>query len=139
MSELLANLGTRADVTVRVTTGTEYFRKGEVELSIRGDGRVDIVNRASGAVRTYSGTLDAQEVAALGEQFAAAGFMTLRPGEGDRSPGDSLVILELLQGDKKLLRTEMWHADRYDMPGLDAIVTSNDEIVQKLTDGFLPY
>lgn len=136
---LVRRLHEHRDVTVSMTTGTEHFGKGLVELSIRGDGTVTVDNRAAGKQRSFTGKLTADELAALGPELAAAGFTTLRSPGPPRQPGDTPVVLRVVQGGKELYRGDLWYGDRYQMPGLDRIIKRHDAIVTRLTDGELPY
>ncbi len=139
IEQLVRGLNEHHDVTISVTTGTEHFGKGLVELSIRGDGSVTVSNRASGKEQSFTGKLDTAELAALGPELAAAGFTTLRTPGPPRSPGDTPVVLAVAQGGQERYRAELWYADRYKMPGLDRIIKRHDAIVTKLTKGELPY
>lgn len=136
---LVRHLHEHPDVTLRVTTGTEHFGKGLVELAIRGNGTVTIDNRAAGKSRSYTGRLAPDELRALGPELAAAGFTTLHSPGPPREPGDTPVVLEVEQGGAERYRAELWYGDRYQLPGLDRIIKQNDAIVTKLTDGALPY
>lgn len=137
--DLLAHLADHPDVVVEVATGIEHFQKGRVLLAIHGDGKAEIVNVMAGKERRFAHRLTAAEVKALGAEFAKAGFTTLRSRPGAREPGDSPVILRLLQGGKPAYEASLWYADRYDLPGLETILARYETIVTEATKGELPY
>ncbi len=139
MEQLVRDFGSHDDVTISITTGTEHFGKGLVKLSIRGDGNVTITNHMAGKKREFTGKLTSAEIAEIGKELADAGFTTLRSPGPPRKPGDTPLVLEITQGGEERYHGDLWYGDRYTMPGVDAIIRRNDEIVTRLTDGELPY
>jgi len=139
MEQLVRDLSHHDDVTISVTTGTEHFRKGLVKLSIGGDGSLTITNHRAGERRDYPGKLTREEVEKLGQEFAAAGFTTLRSPGPPREPGDSPVVLEITRAGEQRYQAELWYGDRETLPGVDVIIRRFDAIVERVTDGELPY
>ena len=133
--EMLTRLGSDPAVTVVVSTGTEYWRAGEITLRVHGDGAVAVEHRRSGEHGEYAGRLDAGELAELGAELDRAGFATLAPDRTKSRPDEHLVTLELRRGDGVLHRAQLPQGD----DRLDDLLGAYRRVVEQVTDGALPY
>jgi hypothetical protein len=129
---VLDRLGSDPAVTVLVSTGTEYWRAGEITLRVHGNGAAEVEQRRSGEHTSYAGTVDA---AALGTELDRAGFTTLAPERTTSRPDEHLVTLELRRGDEILHREQLPQGD----DRLDGILAAYRRVVEQVTDGALPY
>ena len=136
---ILDELDRHGDVTVEITTGIEHFAKGLARLTVGGNGHVDVVNLRSGTRLDFPSHLDPTAVRDLGHELAVAGFTRLEPRPGPREPGDSPVVLRLLQGTTALVEKHLWYADRYDDKGLEKVLARYEALVSTVTGGQLPY
>ena len=100
---ILDELDRHGDVTVEITTGVEHFAKGLVTLTVGGDGHVTVLNLRSGTRQEFPAHLEPTAVRELGHELAVAGFARLEKKPGPREPGDSPVVLRLLQGTTALV------------------------------------
>jgi hypothetical protein len=132
---VLDQLGADPAVMVLVSTGTEYWRAGEITLRVHGDGAVEVAHRRSGEHSEYTGTLDPGELAALGAELDRAGFTTLAPERTTLRPDEQPVTLELRRGDEVLHREQLPQGD----DRLEGILAAYRRVVEQVTDGALPY
>ena len=133
--EVLTRLGSDPTVTVVVSTGTEYWRAGEITLRVHGDGAAEVEHRRSGEHGEYAGTLDPRELTELGAALDAAGFTTLAPDRTTTRPDEHLVTLELRRGDEVLHHALLPEGD----DRLDGLLVGYRLVVEQVTDGALPY
>ncbi len=138
-NDLLLHLDQHHGAVVEVTTGVEHYQKGKVRLDVHGDGKLDVVNVRAGKESTSTGRLDAKAVRAFGVLVAAVSPGTLKSPTGTREPGDSPVVIRVLDGGTVLASASVWYADRYDNAALDQVIEQYDTIVSKVTNGALPY
>jgi len=125
---------------VRITTGTEHFRKGLVTLVLRGDGSALVQNRRAGKdLPPFEGRIPAEQVRELGVRLAALDLAALPGGDRPRVPGDTPVLIEVRQGTRVQAQARCWHADRYETPALDRLLELADEVVATLSRGELPF
>ena len=80
---------------LEVAVGREHFRNGEVALTIRGSGEVDVVQLRSGAERDWHARLADDRLRALADELGELDLAALRPREGGRDPDDDPVRLAL--------------------------------------------
>ena len=133
--EILERLGSDPEVTVVVSTGTEYWRAGEITLRVHGTGAVKVEHRRSGEHTDYNGTLDRGELAELGNVLARNGFATLTPDRTTSRPDEHAVTLELRRGDEVLVREQLPQGDER----LEPILAEHRRVVEQVTDSALPY
>src|SRR4051795_4413849 len=134
--DLLRQLGEHRDVTVEISTGTEHYLHGEVTLSVRGDGSVEVLNRRSGREQRFSGRLDSADVDELG---AALAELELPGRAGATEPDDGPVKVAVRRDGQTLSQGEAWHSHRYDDPRLDDVLRRYQDVVEDVTQGRLPY
>ena len=137
--EVLEDLATHPDASVTIGAGTEHWERGATALTVHGDGRAEVHNRAGGAEREFEGRLDPTRLAELGRDLARLGLTSLQPHPGDRLPGDVPVWVAVERAGQTLHEATLWHGDRYDDPGLDGVLERYQRIVEELTDGELPF
>jgi hypothetical protein len=133
--EALTRLGSDPAVTVVVSTGTEYWRAGEITLRVHADGAVAVEHRRSGEHGEYAGTLAPGQLAALGAELDRAGFTTLAPERTTARPDEHLVTLELRRGDEVLHRAQLPQGD----DRLADLLAAYRRVVEHVTGGALPY
>ena len=137
--EVLEDFAAHPDASVTIGAGTEHWERGETTLTIHGDGRAEVHNRASGAERQFEGRLDPPRVAELGRDLVRLGLTSLQPHPGDRRPGDVPVWVAVERAGETLHESTLWHGDRYEDSGLDGVLQRYQRIVEELTDGELPF
>ena len=133
--ETLQRLGSDPEVTVVVSTGTEHWRAGEITLRVHGGGAVEVEHRRSGEHGEYASALDPGELAEFGAELDRAGFTTLLPDRTTSRPDEHLVTLELRRGGEVLHREQLPQGD----DRLDALLAAYRRVVERVTDGALPY
>ena len=133
--EILKRLGSDPEVSVLVSTGTEHWRAGEITLRVRGGGAVEVEHRRSGERRRLCRHARARRAAELGAELDRAGFTTLAPDRTTTRPDEHLVTLELRRGDEVEHRAQLPQGD----DRLDAILAAYRRVVERVTDGALPY
>jgi hypothetical protein len=133
--QVLEGLGSEPDLTVLISTGIEHWRAGEITLRVHGTGTVEVEQRRSGEHGEYTGTLGADELAALGAELAAGGFTTLTRDRLTSQPDEHSVTLELRRGDEVLHREQLPEGD----DRLAGILGAYRRVVERITDGALPY
>ena len=138
-AELLRNLGDEPDLEVGITTGTEHWRTGQIELRVRGDGEVAIRQRRAGEEHEYGGRLDPDRVRRLGEDLAGDRIDELRDPGGDRKPDDHPVRIRIARDGETLHEGAIRESERWKDDRLDRLVRTYDAIVGEFTDGALPY
>lgn len=125
---------------VRITTGTEHFRKGVVTLVLRGDGSAQVLNRRAGQdLPPREGKVPADQVRELGSRLASVDLSALPGGDQPRVPGDTPVAIEVRKGGTIQAQARCWHADRYEIPTLDRLLERADDTILALTNGELPF
>jgi hypothetical protein len=138
-AELLRNLPEEPEVEVAITTGTEHWRTGEIELRVRGDGEVVVRQRRAGEEREYDGRLDPERLRRLGAELAGDRIDELRDSGGARKPDDHPVRIRIARNGETLHEGAIRHSDRWKDERLDRLVRTYDALVGELTDGVLPY
>lgn len=134
---LLAELAPGVVVSVRL--GVENFRSGEITLTVGGDGAVRVLQRKSGAERTFETTWPRDRLDALGAEFAALGFCDLTAIPGGRKPGDTPMRIALVKDGTAVCEADLWHGDRYKNQPLDALIKRYDAVVSEVSGGVLPF
>jgi hypothetical protein len=137
--EVLEELAAHPDAAVTIGAGTEHWERGATTLTVHGDGRTEVHNRAHGEERELEGRLDPTRVAELGRELVRLGLTSLRPHPGDRLPGDVPVWVAVERAGETLHEAKLWHGDRYRDPELDSMLRSYQRLVEELTDGELPF
>jgi hypothetical protein len=120
---------------VLVSTGTEYWRVGEITLVVHGDGAVQVRHRRSGEHTAYADRLDEDELASLGDELVRHGFATLAPERTHTRPDEHLVTLELRRGDEVLRHEQIPRGDER----LEGILAIHRRLVERATEGALPF
>lgn len=133
--DVLQRLGSDPEVTVVVSTGTEYWRAGEITLRVHGTGEVEVEHRRSGEHTEYTGSLDPGELTQLGEELARNGFATLTRDRTTSQPDEHSVTLELRRGGEVLHREQLPQGDER----LEGILAEHRRVVEQVTDGALPF
>jgi hypothetical protein len=137
--EVLEDLAAHPDGSVTIGAGTEHWERGATTLTVHGDGRAEVHNRASGAEREFEGRLDPAQVAELGRDLVRLGLTGLRQHPGNREPGDVPVWVAVERSGETLHEATLWHGDRYDDSGLDGVLERYQRLVEELTGGELPF
>jgi len=138
-AELLRNLSHEPELEVAISTGTEHWRTGEIELRVRGDGEVAIRQRRAGEEHAYDGRLEPERVRRLGEELAGDGIDELLDSGGDRKPDDHPVRIRIVRDGQTLHEGAIRESDRWKDERLDRLVRTYDALVGEFTDGVLPY
>jgi hypothetical protein len=139
MDELLRKLAELPDVKICIGSGIEHWRTGEVTLSVRGHGEVEVRQLQGGAERTYHARLEAAQIYDFGAALADLDFTRLRDSAEVREPDDVPVWFVIYRGEAQLHYSKLWYGDRYEDTQLDGILKRYEELVSEVTDGFLPY
>jgi len=135
MSRLLEDPASALEVAV----GREHFRAGEVALTVRGSGEVDVVQLRSGTERDWHAQLAEDRLRALAEELAELDVAALRPSGGDRDPDDDPVRVALTAPGEPVHEARLWHADRFADDRLDRLLTRWQALTEEVTGGALPY
>ena len=139
MTAQLRALPDHPSLTVVVQTGTEHFGNGLFTLSVQGDGALHLLQRRAGTPHNFTDTLSDDALTAFGATLAEHGFTRPRTSEMPREPGDTPVLLKLRDGDQTLFEANLWEADRYDDPDLDALLKAAEAlIIEQVGDGGYP-
>ncbi len=139
VDDLLESLADHPDVTVVIGAGIEHSGSGRTTLFARGDGHVEIVNRAHGSERTFEASIVPDRIALLGRELADLGLTSLAPRQGNRLPGDVPVRVEVRRDGRTLHEADLWHGDRYEDPALDGVLKCYEPLVSEITGGELPW
>ncbi|MBP7126560.1 hypothetical protein KBD49_09375 [Myxococcota bacterium] len=138
--QVLSDWSHHPEWEVRITTGTEHFRKGVVTLELQGDGTARIRNRRAGQdLPPREGKVPAEQVRELGSRLVALEPGNLPGGDRPRVPGDTPVVIEVRERGAVRVQARCWHSDRYDLPALDRLLEQADDLVLGLTNGELPF
>ena len=131
-SDLLQRLAEHPDVTVEIASGIEHWERGEVVLSVSGDGEASVLNRRAGREQRFAGRLDA---AAVGELGAALAGLELPGRSGATEPDDVPVKVAVRRDGTTLEQGEAWYSRRWEDPRLDDLLRRCDALVEQLTAG----
>jgi hypothetical protein len=124
---------------LEVAVGREHFRNGEVALTVRGSGEVDVVQLRSGAERDWHARLGEERLRALADELADLDVAALRPHGSDRDPDDDPVRVVLTAAGAPVAQARLWHADRFADDRLDRLLTRWQALTEEVTGGALPY
>ena len=121
-------------MTVEIVTGTEHWERGEIALSVSGDGEAVVRIRRSGQEQRFEGRVDAAEVDALTRALAGIEL----PGRAAATePGDTAVRVTVRRGKETVQEGEAWYSRRWDDTRLDEALRRYDAIVDAVTAGAL--
>lgn len=135
----LAHFAEDPELAIVVTLGTEHWSYGQTTLTVHGSGAVAVDNRRAGRHQQYTGQLDPGELAAFGEQMAKLGLTGLSSRRKTYEMGEATLTIELREGDTVLHHADLPVDDRFSDDGLDLLVRAYDALVNRFTDGALPY
>src|SRR3954447_4612612 len=135
----ISRLADEPDVSVEISTGTEHWQVGEITLVVDGAGRAEVIHRQAGTENRYTGSLSPEEVAGFGRRLAGNGFLELAPGRTDYEPDESTVTLALRRNGDDVHRAFLPEGERYDREQLDGILRDYEQLVERVTDGDLPW
>jgi hypothetical protein len=133
MNEPLRALDQHPAAVVSVTYGTEYFGDGQFTVTVEGNGRVAVEQRSAGARSDWEVRVAPARIAEIGRLLADHRLTAARTTHLPRSPGDTPLLLRFTCPDTPPFQVELWHADRYDDPDLDAIVALFEELAREAT------
>ena len=132
MSERMRAWSKNESLEVVVVVGTEHFDNGEFTLHVQGNGNATVEQKRSGKVSHFDTKLDAARLDALGETLASNGFSNPRTSTLPREPGDTPVVLEVVDGGERLFHADIWNADRYDDKSLAAILDAAEALIESM-------
>jgi hypothetical protein len=135
----VAELADERDVSVVVATGTEYWRAGRIELTVRGDGAVAVEHWRSGEHATYAATLAPAELKALGSELAELGITGLSSSRTNYARGEETISIELRRAGEVLHHADVPAGERAENERLDQLMRVVERLVERVTDGELPY
>jgi hypothetical protein len=138
-SDAIRGLADDPDLTVAITTGTEYFGAGEITLRVRGDGEAVVLQRQAGEERSYEGRLEPERLRRLADELADDELTELADSGGDRRPDDLPVRIEVARGGEVLHQAAIRESDRWQDKRLDRVIRRYDALVEELTERTLPY
>lgn len=138
MDDPLRALDRHPGAVVTIRYGTEHFGKGLITLRLHGDGRAEVDQLAAGKPAHDELRLTAAQVATLGQRLADHKLTAPRTTTLPRQPGDTELHLAL-DGAGPAFSIQLWYADRYKDPDLDAILQVADEVIHDVTAGRLGY
>lgn len=128
-----------SDWTVELTTGTEHFEAGEIALRVHRDGSVEVHQRRAGEHRQYAGSLDPDELAGFAQVMREVGIETLTSPRSTWVMGEDTLRIEVRDGATLVHRVEIPGDERYDDERIGRVTKAYDQIVERLTEGNLPY
>jgi hypothetical protein len=128
-----------SDWTVELTTGTEHFEAGEIALRVHRGGSVGVDHRRAGEHRRYDGSLNADELAGFAQVMREVGIETLASPRTTWAMGEDTLRIEVRDGDTLVHRAEIPADERYDDERVGRVTKAYDQIVERLTEGNLPY
>ena len=137
MDDVLRNLARNPATTVTVQQGTEHFDDGQVTLTVRGDGTIEVEQRRSGAVTRHAGQLPVARIEALGAQLADLQLTRPRTTTLPRQPGHTPLVLRVEGGAARSFRADLWYGDRYQDRQLDGIIRLADALIHEVSGGAL--
>lgn len=137
MDDSIRALDRHPTAAITIRYGTEHFGRGQVTLTIRGDGAVAVEQRLAGTLASFAAHLDAPRVAELGKALAEHHFTRPRTSTLPREPGDTPLVLRLSGPDVPAFEATIWYADRYKDRDLDAILRLTDDVLHTATGGKL--
>ena len=127
------------ELSVEISTGTEHWRVGEITLVVEGTGEAQVIHRKAGTETRYTRSLGHEELAGLAGRLADDGFLELAPSRNEYVPDESTVTLALRRGGEDVHRAHLPEGDRYERPGLDRLLDDYEGLVERITDGALPW
>jgi hypothetical protein len=137
--EALRKLADDPELAIEIRDGTEYWRGGEITLTVHGSGVVDVVHRRSGEERAYSDTIERDRVAELAGALADYGFTDFRAHRTVLVPDELVTRLALRRGNEVLYEAEVPGGERHDDEDLDAVMRRYERLVAEVTNGALPF
>jgi hypothetical protein len=137
--DVLRQLPGDPGIAVEISTGSEHWRGGEIVLTMDGSGAVAVRHRRAGEETRYDATLGPAELAELVRRLDELGFAGLPSHERDYEPDEMTVTLALRRGEEIVREARVPEADRHDDGRLAAIMEEYDRLVERVTDGALPY
>lgn len=136
MDDALRALERQPDAVISIQQGTEHWRTGQVTVTVRGRGQVEVEQRQAGTVRRFQRELTPAQLADLGRELATHRLTARRTSELPREPGDTPLVLKV-DGLGPSFTASLWAADRYTDRDLDAIVRLADRLAHTASDGAL--
>jgi hypothetical protein len=127
------------DLSVEISTGTEHWEVGQITLVVAGTGDVEVIHRQAGAEHRYTGNLSGEELADFGRRLADEGFLELAPTRTEYVPDETTVTLALRRGGEDLHRAHLPEGERHDRDELDRLIRDYEQLVERVTDGALPW
>lgn len=128
-----------SDWTIELATGTEHFEAGEIVLRVHRDGSVEVDHRRAGEHRRYTGSLDTEERARFTQLMSEVGIDTLTSPRTTWAMGEDTLRIEVRDGDRRVHSAEIPAGERYDDERVGRVTKEYDQIVERLTEGNLPY
>ena len=128
-----------SDWTVELTTGTEHFEAGEIVLCVHRDGSVEVDHRRAGEHRRYTGSLDTEERAGFAQLMSEVEIDTLASPRTTWAMGEDTLRIAVRDVDRLVHSAEIPAGERYDDERVGRVMKAYDEIVERLTEGNLPY
>jgi hypothetical protein len=135
----VAELAQQRDLSLVIATGTEYWRRGRIALTLHGDGAVDVEHWRSGEHATYSQTLDHEELQRVSRELAELEIEGLSSSRTHFARGEETITIELKRADEILHHAELPAGDRNENERLDALMGVYERLVERVTAGELPY
>lgn len=120
-----------------IRTGTQHWQDGELTLTVRGNGAVDVTQRQAAKTASFAGTLPTAELDAFGRALHTHRFTAPRTSELPREPGDTPVMLALHHDGKVTFAARIWSADRDTDADLDAILRAAERLTHRVSAGKL--
>jgi hypothetical protein len=138
MNDRLRAFSTHPSLEVVIVLGTEHFDNGQFTVRVKGKGSAEVVQRRAGDTRQFTRTLDAAALDAFGRTLADNEFTLARTSTMPREPGDTPVLLQLLDGGTSQFEVELWEADRYEDKRLAAILQAAEALIKSMVgdDGY---
>jgi len=128
-----------SDWAVELATGTEHFEAGEIVLCVQRDGSVEVDHRRAGEHRRYTGSLDTDERARFTQLMREVGIDTLTSPRTTWAMGEDTLRIEVRDGNRLVHSAEIPAGERYDDERVGRVTKAYDQIVERLTEGNLPY
>ena len=137
--DILRKLADDPDLAIEIRNGTEHWRGGEITLTVRGSGDVEVLHRRSGQERRYSATFGPDRVARLSAKLVELGLTSPRAKPSVIGRDEGVTTLTLRRGDEVLHRVELAGGERHQDERLDGAMRLYEELVAEVTDGALPF
>jgi hypothetical protein len=126
-------------MALEIRTGTEHWRAGEITLAVDGSGAASVVHRRAGQETRYDATLDESEVSGLARRLQDLDVGGTRSDIRDHKPDEMSVTLALRRHGEIVHEADRPESERHDDERFAALMGDYDRLVERLTDGALPY